>query len=269
MSSIRTITSLVLFCSIAISGCTVDSPLNPAFPLKYAEAREALASMKEQPRKPVRPIIVASGIHDPGLISGQLARDLHELLHPDAEVVHVTFFGANTFDDCRHRMIESLEEAFPSACDEATIEVDVVGFSMGGLVARYAALPRDDGKRLRIVQLFTISTPHQGANWANWPTFDSRVRKMRRGSDFLKRLDHHLEEAPYELVCYVRRSDAVVGLENAAPRDREVIWVANRPLTPAHVGAGRDARLLADIARRLRQEPSYVQQHPACTETVE
>lgn len=249
---------ICLCCTLVLCGCTVDDPLNPAFPLRYAEAREALASMQQEPRKPVRPIVVASGIHDPGLISGRLARDLHELLHPEAEIVHVAFFGANTFDACRDRLIESLEEACPSPHEDATIEVDVVGFSMGGLVARYAAMPREDGKRLRLARLFTISTPHQGANWARFPTFDSRIRNMRRGSDFLKNLDRHFEKAEYELVCYVRRGDAVVGLENAAPPGREVIWVANRPLTPAHIGAGRDARLLADIARRLRHEPNYV-----------
>ena len=86
------------------------------------------------------------------------------------------------------------------------------------------------------------------------PTWDKRKIDMRPGSDFLAALDADRAPGDYELLAYTRLGDLIVGAENAAPPGEEAWWVANPPLSFAHLGAANDPRILADIARRLRGE---------------
>lgn len=67
----------------------------------------------------------------------------------------------------------------------------VVGFSMGGLVARYYAqrLAEPD----RVDALVTISTPHRGTWLAHFLPLRG-VRQMRPGSEFLRDLDGDVEK---------------------------------------------------------------------------
>jgi hypothetical protein len=173
----------------------------------------------------------------------------------------VSFPLAGSFEECRRIVIEEVDRAFP--CDEpgVTAEVDVVAVLMGGLVARYAAAePTGPGaKRLRIARLFTISSPHRGAELAELPTLHRLQLDMRAGSPFLRALD----DAPldYELVPYVVLKDRIVGQTNAAPYGESPHWVSGN--FGAHVGAHRDARILADIARRLRGEEPFATDPPA------
>jgi pimeloyl-ACP methyl ester carboxylesterase len=156
-------------------------------------------------------------------------------------------------------MVGRVERAFDSGEGYETVEVDVVGVSMGGLVARFAAI--DSGgvhKRLVIKRLFTISTPHRGAELAALPTADRKQLGMRAGSAFLAAL--YAAEQGYEIVPYARLGDVIVGVENCAPEGEVPIWVRNRFLEPAHMAAQRDPRFTADIARRVRGEAPYATQ---------
>jgi pimeloyl-ACP methyl ester carboxylesterase len=251
----------VLGCAALIAmlgGCSADGPLNPSLPMTFAESRAALREMDMQPRPLERPVLVLCGVFDPGIISGQIKRDLARYTDDQAIFVSVSFFDAFTFDACRDRVIRELEAV--ARCDDphSTTEVDVVGFSMGGLVARHAALPRDDGgKRLRIKRLFTIATPHRGASLAWLGQFDPRVKAMMNGSSFLAQLNDALLDADYEIYAYTRLNDNTVGRGNAAPPGISAWWVANPPFQSAHLGSAGDPRILADIARRLRGEPPF------------
>ena len=241
------------------AGCLNVRTENPSFDATVAEAREALEAMENDPVTLDRPVVVLSGIFDPGLMARSLARRLEAAVGDD-RVIHVAFPGAWSFDACRKRAIEAVDEAFPNDDPEWTTEVDVVGVSMGGIVARYAAtaLETDDwepqARRLRIARLFTLGSPHQGASMAALPTPDPRARAMRAESEFMKRLDEAAEDEAYTLYPYVRLSDRMVGAHNAAPPGETPIWVPNRPLRPAHLTVAADPRIVADIARRLRGE---------------
>jgi pimeloyl-ACP methyl ester carboxylesterase len=203
-------------------------------------------------------VLVLSGIHDPGIVVASLAHRLRRVTTDDARIETVSFFGADTFDACRQRVLD--KAAWLTADAGATAdgtEIDVVAVSMGGLVARYAAMSRpDDDRKLHIKRLFTIGSPHRGAHMADWPTFDRRVIDMRAGSPFLASLDEALEEADYELICYVRLGDVIVGEENAAPLGRTAWWISPG-MSFAHLSAYDDPRLVADIARRLRGETPF------------
>jgi hypothetical protein len=144
------------------------------------------------------------------------------------------------------------------------VEVDVIAFSMGGIIARYAAsdgYATAHGRRLRIVRLFTVASPHTGATLADLPTLDARVRDMREGSPFLLRLNsEESTTAPaqqrYELYTYVRLEDGVVGEQHAAPPGVTPWWVPSG-FTLSHILGGHDKRILADILRRLRNEEPF------------
>ena len=246
--------ALLLIGAFAFATGCAGGEKNPDFPLSVDAARDAKAEMRDSPVAPERPIVLAAGYYDPGLIVGRLRRDLQAMLDDDAEILTVTFVTAFGFEQCRDRLVNVVEERWPSESDETTVEVDVVAYSMGGLVSRYAAMPRSDGRQLRIARLFTISTPHRGARLAGLPTLDSRVRDMRSESAFLQSLDEHLEVSGYELYCYVRLNDFIVGEQNAAPPNMEPWWVPNVPFGLGHIGAVNDPRIQADIARRLRGE---------------
>ena len=240
-----------------LMGCAGTGAENPSFDVSVSEAREALQKMEAEPAQLERPVVVLAGLFDPGIASWNLARQLRNLTGDD-RIISVAFPLTWNFDACRERAIASVEEAFPSEDAAWTTEVDVVGISMGGLVARYAAMEREEqdepARRLRIARLFTIGTPHQGAALAAAPTLDARQRAMRKDSDFLKELNERHEDTEYQLYPYVRLGDRMVGAENAAPPGETPWWVPARFLQPDHLTAAMDPRIIADIARRLRGE---------------
>jgi hypothetical protein len=259
--------ALLLLLVTCASGCSGDCPRNPSFPLKMADAKLAWKQMKNDPKPLDRPVIVLGGIYDPGIVAEHVAHELREIATPDAQVISLTFFEIHSFDHCAQKLIDAVDRAFPTDDAQRTTEVDVVAFSMGGLVARWAAAERPPlsdsedasqttaiARRLRIGRLFTISTPHRGAKLAWIPTFDQRVIDMRHDSAFLTALD--AQSTDYQLIPYARLGDSVVGAENAAPAGRNPWWLAPS-FTLSHMLAGHDVRILADIARRLRGEEPF------------
>jgi pimeloyl-ACP methyl ester carboxylesterase len=269
----------MLVATFGLSGCSADKPLNPSFALRYDDAKAALRDMAEHRGKLARPVVVLGGWIDPGVATAVVGGQVRDVVD-DGRVLDVSFAFCGSFDDCRQRLIERVEAAFPSTDPVWTQEVDVIAVSMGGLVARYAAAPppqevvppppegsptpevedhtnQPSPRRLKIARLFTISSPHRGAQMAPLPTFDRLQIDMRPGSDFMQRLEAELPEVRYDIYPYVRLGDLTVGEANAAPPGRTAWWLATPFLQGAHLSAFRDPRILADICRRLRNEPAY------------
>ncbi len=254
--------SLVLLQS-CLPGCSAPDPIDPLFPLTISDAGTALEGMKQTPRMPRRPIVAAAGLGDRGPLIRAVAGDLRSLTNDDAPIIAVSFENTDTFDECRERLISAVESRWPGDDPHRTIAVDVVAFSMGGLVARHAAAGTEPGgKRLDIVRLFTISTPHRGAQMAEFPTLDARIRDMRPESEFLQALDDAYETNPYPIYPYARRGDLQVGTKNTSPPWRSPWWVLNRVFEAAHRDSARDPRILADIALRLRGEVPFAVDPP-------
>ncbi len=247
-----------------LAGCTTQP--NPSFPVTTAQAKAALHEMRGDPRPLERPVIIAAGLLDFGMDVQRMADTLRSVTDDDDMVVTATFMSLTTgsFDGCRDHLIEKVERAWGTTDTGETIEVDVIGFSMGGLVARHASRPRTDGgTRLTIRRLFTISTPHRGARMAGMPTLDDRTVDMRAGSEFLAQLDDALPGAEYTMYNYTRLDDWIVGAENAAPPGQTAWWVPTPPVSFSHLGAATDPRIMADIARRLRGDPPLTTEPPA------
>jgi pimeloyl-ACP methyl ester carboxylesterase len=229
-----------------------------------AEARRALRRMRAEPRPLERPLLVLGGYLELGLSQAFLKWRLHRLTGDD-RILGVSFSLCSTFDECRRKAIAAAEREFPGPDPLRTTEVDVVGVSMGGIVARYAALRPEntDGRRLRIARLFTISSPHLGANRARLPAVNQLQRDMRVDSAFIRRLNRPENAPAFPVFPYVRRGDHTVGTANAAPIGMAAWWVPDVPLQPPHSGAVIDARIIADIARRLRGEAPFTTAPPA------
>ena len=213
--------------------------------------------MEKHPRPLVRPLVILGGWSDPGVSVSHLKREISRIVDDD-RIVGVSFAFCRSFDECRREVIDAVDEAFAHDGEQWTQEVDVIAVSMGGLVARYAAASCSAGRSLRIARLFTISTPHRGAGLAHLPTLNRLQIDMRPASKFLKLIDK--ENASFQLFPYVRLGDTIVGAINAAPPEQHPWWVPPAALQPSHLFGFRDARILADIARRLRAETPFARE---------
>jgi len=241
-------------------GCANLSAVNPSFSVSRAEAKQALVEMRADPKPLERPVVVMAGWADPFFVNTYWTRRLRATSGED-RVRSFSFIFKGTFDRCRNHVIENVDAAWPSDDPLWTTEVDVVAFSMGGLIARYCNAPRlteaGTERRLRIRNLYTISTPHLGARLAHIPAFDRRIIDMRSGSDFLAYLDEQWPDVEYTLTAYTRLGDPIVGEQNTAPPGQIPWWVNTPFLHRAHQEAYCDPRIEADILRRLRGEPPF------------
>src|SRR6185437_9117978 len=104
-----------------------------------------------------RPLIIVTGFMDPGL-SALAMRIRFGGLFDDRRIITVQLADCYSVESCRKKVIAAVDRAFASTDAGQTTQVDVIGYSLGGVVARYAALapPSTAEKRLRISRLFTI-----------------------------------------------------------------------------------------------------------------
>jgi pimeloyl-ACP methyl ester carboxylesterase len=251
--------------------------------------------MRADPRTLDRPLVVLDGWRQFEWSSSGIALNLRNLTGATRDdVMALSFPTMGDMDDMADSVITAVERRWPSDDQNWTVEVDVVGHSMGGLVARLAAAPEADArsavaeahqraepsnriesrqvaadsdgirspkrKRLRIANLYTIATPHRGTiGLARLLAPDEASRDMRPGSERLAELDGALETARYNLVCYAQLNDQTVGARNTAPPGHEPIWTEGTVLF-SHFLTRSNKRILADIALRLRGETPLVVQ---------
>lgn len=248
--------SLVLLL-LATGGCLYTPAPTTAFPASSAEVREAWSRLVQDPKRLERPVVVIDGWIPLG--GGTIVHALRRLTGADRDdILVITYWPGRSFESLARTVVEQVEERWPHADSVWTREVDVVGFSAGGIVARQAAAEPegdDERKRLRIARLFTISAPHRGTIClARALAPDAASRTMRPGSPTLARLDEALADDEYELICYGQTNDHVVGAQHAAPPGMEPYWTGGRFIA-SHSSSARNQRFLLDIALRLRGEP--------------
>lgn len=238
---------------LALSGClTTPHEPNPSFNVTREEAEADFRRMAAIPVRLDRPLIVISGIGDPAISGTAIVKRMEPVV--DGTVIAVDFFSEATFDGARQRLLREVAMQLGTDLDHLP-EVDVVAFSMGGLVARDAALADRAGRRLPIARLFTICTPHEGARLAAIPIGTPQSDDMTPTSDFILRLRSGPRD--YDLICYCRLDDVTVGEEFCAPEGTPLWWVPTPFGEWGHMQAFFDSRIVVDIARRLRGEPPF------------
>ena len=239
-----------------LAGCfTLDMP-NPNFAHSSDDVWAEWHRMRGDPRPLQRPVVVLNGYRGTVLRGLNLGADLAKLTSQNRrDFLVVSYPLATDIPSVARRVIEEVNRRWPSDHPAHTVEVDVVGFSMGGLVARYAAAPADVtgfDRHLHVNQLYTLSTPHRGARSAILG-IDRAVQQMTAESVFLADLDECRHECSYEIVPYAQTNDWIVGARNAAPPGQEPIWTAGTAAF-SHFTITTNRRVLVDIARRMRGE---------------
>ena len=236
--------------------------MNPSFPVTREEATTLLKQEAVAPRKLDRPLVILGGFLDVGIGPAFYAKRLAPYV--SGEPIRISFADCITFEACRRRVTNTLDKILGSVGPDETAEVDVIGQSMGGIVAMHAAMNDPKlGKRLKIHRLFTLSSPLQGAERAARMPIDVLpiARDMRPHSAFYDRLGK--SSIDYELFSYSRLDDWVVGARYASAAGRGVWWVDTPPFESAHVGTFADRRILLDVVRRLRDETPITLDPPA------
>lgn len=226
---------------------------NPDFHLDSDALADALAKMFARKVPLLRPVLLLAGWRSPEFGGRVLASRLSELTCGDLDQFWpLAYPMRGDLKRIASMVAVKVHDRWPGEGQE-TIPIDVVGHSMGGLVARLAALSDRHGPRLRIKRLFTLATPHQGARLATRIAPDAAARDMKPGSALLKKLDEDLETNPFELFPYAHLNDAWVGAKNTAPPGRDPFWTPGTRVF-SHFSIHEDRLIQADIARRLRGE---------------
>ncbi len=178
------------------------------------------------------PLVLVHGLFDtPGLFH-RLSRELGErrqLLIP--HLPHA--LGATPLDTLAGRLGAHIRRAFGR--EQA---VDVMGFSMGGLIARAWIQLHGGAERTR--RFISVASPQRGSLVAlPWPRFPlAGVADMKPGSELLRRLDADLEPLQKVECCSFY-----------CPTDLMVVpgWTAVLPVGPSRPLPGLlHSRLMAD-----------------------
>ncbi len=187
------------------------------------------------------PVVLLHGLGDTAALFDQLCDHLKQ----QGRVTHrfnlsPTWGGAG-LEELARQAASYIQITFPK--DE---KIDLIGFSMGGLVARYY-LQRLAGLS-RVSRLITISTPHRGT-WIAYLHWNRGIRQMRPGSDFLKDLDrdrHQLKRIPFTSIWTPWDLMIVPAAISIIPEARPVrIGVLAHPLMM------RDRRVLQIVEQAL------------------
>lgn len=225
---------------------------NPDFPTDEATIGAAIARLRESTAALSRPLLIIGGYRSPRWLVGPLVRTLSDFLRPKAgEVTLVTVPFAMSLAEAARDVDRAINDA-----GNQGKEHDVVGFSMGGLVASAMGnglIPKIPP--LRIARLFTLGTPHRGANVAKIVAPDSAAIDMTPGSPFLESLNRLTPTLPYELTCYTYLRDWWVGTPNTSPQGLHPLWIdppAWHSRLISHFTICRSRPILVDMALRLR-----------------
>ncbi len=233
--------------------------------LPKGRRRRLLPRCATDRRELQRPLVLIGGFADPAVAANN-EQWFFSGVSRHAVLIPVSIGFCNSFAECREKVIAAVDAACPSNDRVWTSEVDVVGVSLGGLVARYAAAPSPDPahpRRLRIFRLFSISSPQSGAKLAKTAGFTEFHREIQPGSKFLSALAASDATANYRIYPYTLLNDDIVGETNAAPPGMTPYWLASDSVFLSHSNAMADDRILADIARRLRGERPFTTYPPA------
>jgi triacylglycerol lipase len=186
-------------------------------------------------------VVLVHGFMDTGSVFKSLQRQLesdgHRCLAPNLRP-----------RDARHG-IESLAESLRQEIESQIPHrqsFTLIGFSMGGLVARQYLQQLDGAKRCD--RLITISSPHQGTLMA-WLHPSKGAQQMRPGSGFLKDLaatESRLGEIP--VISYRTPFDLMIVPSRSSEWQRATNLSFTVLLHPMMPGA---KSVIADITKRL------------------
>lgn len=133
------------------------------------------------------PLLLIHGIDDTAEIFHPLKTYLRDRGWDD---VHTLDLQPNNGDTGLDRLAAQVQEYVDQQLSTAA-QIDLVGFSMGGIVGRYY-LQRLGGLQ-RVRRFVTLSSPHNGT-WTGYLRTNPGTKQMRPNSGFLKDLNSTMDD---------------------------------------------------------------------------
>jgi pimeloyl-ACP methyl ester carboxylesterase len=126
-------------------------------------------------------------------------------------------------------------------------QVDIVGHSMGGIVARYYLTLGAGRDRRRVARLVTLGTPHGGSVFSMFGVGQPN-KQLRPRAAFLERLASAQIPSDTQVTVLWSKADALVGTADQARWDgaEEVVYD-----NLGHISLLYSKRVAAEIAKRL------------------
>jgi pimeloyl-ACP methyl ester carboxylesterase len=225
--------------------------LNPDFHLDDEPLEADFARMRADPRPLERPVVILGGWHSPGVanwgLAGRLTPSTSRRPEDFLSITYPTRLSLPSAAGAAFRLIESR--------GLRARDIDLIGISMGGILARALAANTFALGDLKVRRVFTIASPHRGAKIAKVVIPDAAAWDMRPGSRFLTALNKC--DLCHELHCYGALRDWWIGARNTAPPNLNPYWIDVAPglgRLCTHFAINHEKRVMADIARRLRGE---------------
>ena len=189
------------------------------------------------------PILLVHGIYDQPRVFWQMQAHLEQ----GGRRVHCIGLRPNDGSVALAELGRQVAECVDTEFGEERV-IDLVGFSMGGLVSRYYVQRLGGIQRVR--RFVSIGAPHSGT-WAAYAHSGAGARDMRPGSAFLRDLDRDAEML--ERVGFVSiwtRFDLMI-----VPASSSRI-AAGRSIcvnTPLHPWLLRDGQVIAMVGKILER----------------
>ncbi|MEZ4701657.1 MAG: hypothetical protein R2834_15065 [Rhodothermales bacterium] len=193
---------------------------------------------------PARPVVLVHGFLD----TGAVFRRIEKRLADHGRTTHALDFKPSDGRVGLETLAGQLAEY--ARGELAGAAFDLIGFSMGGLIARYYV--QRLGGLAQVGRLLTLAAPHRGTFWSHFAPLPG-LRQMRPGSPFIEDLNRDADTlrqvgfvslwTPYDLLVVPARSAV---LQNH-PDIR--LPIAAHPLMLA------DRRVLDAIVRLLDAPP--------------
>ncbi len=196
-----------------------------------------------RPDRGQRPVIVVHGYAMNRASFHLLARRLAEAGY--GPIYGFEYWTLGKVSSASRRLHSFIEQVCQQhQCDQ----IDLIGHSMGGLVARYYLTLGPGRHRGRVAHLVTVGTPHGGTVFSAFGIGRAQV-ELRPRTPFFERLAHAPLPKTTKVTVIWSRADALVGTEDHA------VWRGCEELVYedlGHVSLLYSRRVAAEIIVRLR-----------------
>jgi triacylglycerol lipase len=189
------------------------------------------------------PVLLIHGIDDTIALFKPMAAYLQQLSWSVYSLDLIPNNGNAGLDILAQQVAEFVERTF-----EPDQPIDLVGFSMGGLVSRYY-VQRLSGIQ-RVQRFITISSPHNGT-WTGYLRFNPGCKQMCRNSLFVQDLNRDvamLEQINFTSMWTPMDLMIVPASSSRLPVGREIVLPV-----PGHAWMVTDPRALREVANALTE----------------
>jgi triacylglycerol lipase len=219
----------------------------PVQPSNVSKSAPIVAG-SDAPKEHRNPVFLVHGLMDTSYKMRKIASYLRGLGWEVFDIDLLTNDGTTRLEILARQLAVEIDRTFGSDSHSERLcqrSIDLLGFSMGGLVSRYY-LQRLGGMQ-RVQRFITISTPHNGTIAANF-SMRSGCMQMRPNSAFMQDLSSDVDRlkelnftslwTPFDLIILPPSSSQLgIGTERSIPVLAHPLMVSDRRVLAAIVEA--------------------------------